>query len=61
MCADKSAGVRYGTEAFVLGGFTETLGGIQAAILKVGGPLLGIFDDAPAAHLQILCGLWNLA
>jgi hypothetical protein len=30
MCAEKSAGVRYGTEAFALG-FTETLGGIQAA------------------------------
>jgi hypothetical protein len=32
MCAEKSAGVRYGTEAFALGGFTETIGGIQAAI-----------------------------
>jgi hypothetical protein len=32
MCAEKSAGVRDGTEAFA---FTETLGGIQAAILKV--------------------------
>ena len=35
MCAEKSAGVRDGTEAFALGGFTETLGGIQAVILKV--------------------------
>jgi hypothetical protein len=35
MCAEKSAGVRYGTEAFALGGSTETLGGMQAAILKV--------------------------
>jgi hypothetical protein len=26
MYAEKSAGVRYGTEAFALGGFTETLG-----------------------------------
>jgi hypothetical protein len=34
MCAETSAGVRDGTEAFALGGFTETLGGIQAAILK---------------------------
>jgi hypothetical protein len=25
MCADKSAGVRYGTEVFALGGFTKTL------------------------------------
>jgi hypothetical protein len=25
MCAEKSAGVRYGTEAFAVGGFTETL------------------------------------
>jgi hypothetical protein len=25
MCAEKSAGVRFGTEAFALGGFTETL------------------------------------
>jgi hypothetical protein len=32
MCAEKSAGARDGTEALA---FTETLGGIQAAILKV--------------------------
>lgn len=40
MCADKSAGARFGTEAFALGGFTEMLpkrageehGGIQTAI-----------------------------
>jgi hypothetical protein len=35
MCAEKPAGVRDGTEVFALGGFTETLGGIQAGILKV--------------------------
>jgi hypothetical protein len=48
MCAEKSAGVRYGTEAFALGGFTETLpkrareehGGIQAAIFNLPGKFL---------------------
>jgi hypothetical protein len=35
MCAEKPAGVRDGTEVFALGGFTETLAGIQAGILKV--------------------------
>jgi hypothetical protein len=35
MCAEKSAGVRDGTEAFALGGLTETLGVIQAAFLEV--------------------------
>jgi hypothetical protein len=42
MRAEKPAGVRYGTEALALGGFTETLpkrtgeehGGNQAAILN---------------------------
>jgi len=41
MCADKSADSRYGTEAFLLGGFTETLGCIQAAILKLKIPAFG--------------------
>lgn len=52
MCADKSAGVRDGTEAFALGGFTETLGGIQAAILKVKVRASAAVTDISIAELR---------
>jgi hypothetical protein len=50
MCAEKPADVRDGTEGFALGGFTETLGGIQAAILEGQGPRSGRLSRRPAVR-----------
>ena len=52
MCAERPAGARYGTEAFALGGFTDTLGGIQAAILKVKVRASAAVTDISIAELR---------